>query len=73
MRFMPPILPVGCRQPRNTVPMPEQNDIEEDMDANELAFQRAMEAIEGYCELCEKPGHTVRSCPTRDDNDIEEP
>lgn len=33
----------------------------------ELAFERARDAIEGHCELCDAEGHTVRSCPTRDD------
>ena len=23
---------------------------------------------EPYCQLCEREGHTVRSCPTRDDD-----
>jgi hypothetical protein len=25
-------------------------------------------AIEGYCDLCERFGHTFRSCPARDDH-----
>jgi len=25
-------------------------------------------AIEGYCDYCEREGHTFRSCPRRDDH-----
>jgi hypothetical protein len=35
------------------------------VDAEEEA--RAYEMVEEECDLCGGPGHTFRSCPTRDD------
>ena len=32
------------------------------------AYDEALDAIEGYCDYCERSGHTFSSCPKRDDS-----
>lgn len=35
-------------------------------------YDQFLAAIEGYCDLCEREGHTFGSCPARDDHHDEE-
>lgn len=43
-------------------------DWRDDYDDTPDPYDRFLEAIEGYCDYCEKTGHTFRSCPRRDDD-----
>lgn len=55
-----PVDPELCRALQGGVAMPD------------LSREVQEYPTEGYCVLCEREGHTLRSCPTRDD-DFEDP
>lgn len=45
-------------------------DDDDYMSDADRAYEEAMNAIIGYCDLCEVEGHTFRTCPARDDDSL---